>query len=92
MTVGVYRDGLLLSLWLVVEIGVVFVGEAAAVVEVGRGVTVEALYSTDGGTDNFLLFGSWGRESQEAMLGSLRVKVVKGEVLLCLLIVQHGAD
>ena len=43
MTVGVYRDGLLLALWLVVEIGVVFVGEAAAVVEVGRGVTVEAL-------------------------------------------------
>ena len=36
--------------------GVVCVGEAAGAVDVGRGVTVEAELSTDGGKDSFLLF------------------------------------
>ena len=42
--------------------------------------------------DSFLLYGGWGRKSVEAMLGRLRVYVVKGEGLLYLLIVQRGAD
>ena len=53
--------------------GVVCVGEAAVAVDVGRGVTVEAELSTDGGMDSFLLFEPWERDSVEGMLGRQRL-------------------
>ena len=53
--------------------GVVRVGEAVVPVELGRDVSVEAEYSTDGGMDSFLLFGRWGKDSSGEMVGRQRV-------------------